>query len=248
MTRAHGATARLFVAVDPPPRVCERLAAWAKVAVRGLGLRRGASSPVRVLEPEGLHVTLCFLGERPVGEIDAIADTLAECAAPVGELRVGAPVWLPPRRPRALAVEVHNASDLASSSSSSSSIATSSSSSPAYSSSPTSYTTTNPITTAGEDGERGESLVRLHGELIRALDRACGHREEKRRFRAHITLARVRNDGRTRARTRGYGFERSLPATPALAFTPDALVLYRSWLSPEGASYEALARRTLVPT
>jgi hypothetical protein len=40
---------------------------------------------------------------------------------------------------------------------------------------------------------------------------------------------------------------RVLPATPALSFTPASVVLYRSWLSPAGASYEALATRTLVP-
>jgi hypothetical protein len=35
--------------------------------------------------------------------------------------------------------------------------------------------------------------------------------------------------------------ERLLPATPPLSFLPSELVLYRSWLSPEGASYEPLA-------
>jgi hypothetical protein len=35
--------------------------------------------------------------------------------------------------------------------------------------------------------------------------------------------------------------ERALPATPQLSFVPRELVLYRSWLSPNGASYEALA-------
>ena len=74
--KAQNGTARLFVAVDPPQEVCEQLAAWAKVAVRGLGLRKGASSPVRVLDPELLHVTLCFLGERPLAEIAAIEEAV----------------------------------------------------------------------------------------------------------------------------------------------------------------------------
>lgn len=202
MVRAH-ATARLFVAIDPPADVCEQLAAWATGAVRDLGLRRGSSAPVRVLEPESLHVTLCFLGERPVGEIDAIAGALDECAAPVGELWIGAPLWLPPRRPRALAVEVHEP----------------------------------------DGADPGESLAALHGGLCGALARACGFREERRRFRAHVTLARLRHD-----RNRGSGLERSLPATPPLSFTPATVVLYRSWLSPAGASYEALAARTLAPS
>jgi len=204
MTRAATATARLFVAVDPPPEVCEQLAAWATVAVRGLGLRRGASSPVRVLDPELLHVTMCFLGERPLAEVAAIDAALAACAAPVGALRIGAPVWLPPRRPRTLGVEVRDE----------------------------------------QDGEPGESLATLHTSLVAALARTCGFTAERRHFRAHVTLARMRERG-----GRGHhGIERaSLPATPPLSFTPEALVLYRSWLSPAGASYEALASRTLAP-
>jgi hypothetical protein len=35
--------------------------------------------------------------------------------------------------------------------------------------------------------------------------------------------------------------ERALPPTPQLAFEPDAMTLYRSWLGPTEASYEALA-------
>jgi RNA 2',3'-cyclic 3'-phosphodiesterase len=203
MARAH-ALVRLFVAVDPPGEVCERLAAWARVAVRGLGLRRGTSAPVRVLDPGLLHVTLCFLGERPVEEIDAIAGALEECAAPVGELSIGAPLWLPARRPHALAVEVHDQPGVA----------------------------------------LGESLGALHGRLSGALGRACGYREERRRFRAHVTLARLRAD----RRREGGGVERVLPATPPLSFTPGAIVLYRSWLSPGGASYEPLVARTLAPS
>jgi len=38
-----------------------------------------------------------------------------------------------------------------------------------------------------------------------------------------------------------------LPPTPQLSFTPGAVVLYRSWLDPQGASYEALATRELAP-
>jgi hypothetical protein len=34
--------------------------------------------------------------------------------------------------------------------------------------------------------------------------------------------------------------KRTLPPTPALSFLPNELILYRSWLSPEGANYEPL--------
>jgi 2'-5' RNA ligase len=151
-----------------------------------------------VLDPELLHVTLCFLGNRPVGEIGAIGEALAECATSVGELSLGAPLWLPPRRPRALAVEVR-------------------------------------------DNAAG-GLAGLHEALARVLARACGYQEERRRYRAHLTLARMREGPRRQAGARVLG------PTPALSFTPPAVVLYRSWLSPAGASYEALATRTLVPS
>ena len=103
MTR--GASARLFVAVDPPPETCAALSAWA----RELPVARG--QPMRVLAPGSLHITLCFLGSRPVAEIAPIADAVVRCAGPLGELRLGAPVLLPPRRPRALALEVHDDDD-----------------------------------------------------------------------------------------------------------------------------------------
>lgn len=191
-------TARLFIAVDPPVEACEQLAAWARSAVRGLGaVGGGRRAPARVLDPELLHVTLCFLGSRPIEEIPAIEEALEECAKGVGELSIGAPLWLPPRRPRALAVEVRDDSEGA--------------------------------------------LAALHEALVHALGRACGYAEERRRYRAHVTLARMREG------PGGPTDKRVLGATPALSFTPASVVLYRSWLSPAGASYEALATRTLVP-
>lgn len=95
-------TARLFVALDPPAEVCERLADWARAATRASGPLPG----VRVLEPESLHLTLCFLGSRPLAELGALAAALEASAQPVGELSLGAPLLLPRRRPRALAVAV----------------------------------------------------------------------------------------------------------------------------------------------
>jgi 2'-5' RNA ligase len=191
-------SARLFVAVDPPERVCEQLTAWARSALRAANAIGGKTASVRVLEPELLHVTLCFLGNRPVAEVAAVGEALEECTSGVGELEIGAPLWLPPRRPRALAVEVR------------------------------------------DDTHGG--LAGLHGMLVQALARACGYEEERRRFRAHVTLARMREA------PRGRPTERALAPTPALSFTPTEIILYRSWLAPAGASYEALARRTLVPS
>jgi 2'-5' RNA ligase len=53
------------------------------------------------------------------------------------------------------------------------------------------------------------------------------------RFRPHVTVARMRQGHAPR--------ERTLAPTPALSFVPRELVLYRSWLSDQGASYEPVA-------
>lgn len=197
MSRAQ--TARLFVAVDPPQEVCGELSAWARGAAAGLGLRvgRGGRPPLRLLAPETLHLTLCFLGSRPVAEIEMIAGALASGYAAAGELCVGAPVWLPPRRPRALAVEMR---------------------------------------------DDGGGLAALQASVSRALSAAIDWEPERRRFRAHVTLARLAPGAAVRAR--GGGPE--LPPTPAARFTPSAIVLYRSWLSPGGASYEPLLTSALA--
>lgn len=93
---------RLFIAAEPPAAVRDELAQWARRAL-------GRPSAVRRLDAESLHLTLCFLGEQPQSSVAEIATLLAgatELAAAVEELQIGAPAWLPPRRPRVLAVEV----------------------------------------------------------------------------------------------------------------------------------------------
>jgi len=93
---------RLFVALEPPEALRDELALWARRAL-------GRSPAARRIASESLHVTLCFLGEQPPGAVAEIAALLAGMIEPffrVEELAVGAPAWLPPRRPRVLAVEV----------------------------------------------------------------------------------------------------------------------------------------------
>jgi 2'-5' RNA ligase len=185
---AHGATARLFVAVDLPDSVRRELTRWARAAAASA---RASSGRLRLLEDETLHVTLCFLGEQPAGAIDAIAQAaIGAWTEPVGELALGAPVWLPKRHPRALAVELH-------------------------------------------DDARG-GLQALRDAVVRALDTVCAFEPPPRRFLPHVTVARMRATDAPR--------ERALAPTPQLAFEPRSLALYRSWLGPTGASYDALAR------
>ena len=97
-----GATARLFVALELPSSAREALVRWRSGIV-------GSVSGLRVVGSEDLHATLCFLGSRPVAEIDSIA---GECGVVAGEPVVdsafGEALWLPARRPRVLAVALRD--------------------------------------------------------------------------------------------------------------------------------------------
>ena len=85
----------------------------------------------------------------------------------------------------------------------------------------------------------GESLAALHREVAVRLE-PLGFRPERRAFSAHLTLARVKDAGRLPPRTlRG-----AISAAPCKCGTMPvtALTLFRSRLSPRGASYEPLLR------
>jgi 2'-5' RNA ligase len=199
MTRA--ASARLFVAVPLPGEVAFALAEWGR---RALAVPPSAGHPppgarggVRILDAELMHVTLCFLGARPVGEIDPLASALERFEADVCELALAAPVWLPRRHPRTLAVAL-----------------------------------------ADDHG----ALASLQARLAEELAGASGWEPERRRFRAHVTVARLRR----RALEWVALGDHALPATPALSFSAEEVTLFRSFLSPRGASYEALASRVLA--
>ena len=62
---------RLFCALRLPERTLEALVAWQRRAFAG-------TPDVRLLAREQLHVTLAFLGHRPVEELEPIARALRE--------------------------------------------------------------------------------------------------------------------------------------------------------------------------
>jgi RNA 2',3'-cyclic 3'-phosphodiesterase len=175
------ARARLFVALDLPAPVRAELAAW---GARVTGDRDG----LRPLDVDALHVTLCFLGWREASEVEAIGQAVLPCAGPAPELGIGAPAWLPPRRPGVLVVDLE---DLA------------------------------------------HTLVGLQRRVSDALVAAVGYEPERRAFRPHVTVARVRR----RARLRPF----ALAAPDVAPFAGRALTLYRSCLGPAGARYDPLA-------
>ncbi len=91
------------------------------------------------------------------------------------------------------------------------------------------------LTVAVADPEA--ALARLQAEVAEGLADALGLVPERRAFRPHVTVARVR---------RGAVPRRSgLPAAPEASFAGEALTLYRSWLGGGPARYEALERVAL---
>jgi RNA 2',3'-cyclic 3'-phosphodiesterase len=93
---------RLFVALSLPPDAREALGAWQRAVLRGRAELRG-------VEVATLHATLCFLGWRPAGEVELIAGACrAMAAAGAARLRFAGALWLPPRRPGVLAVELED--------------------------------------------------------------------------------------------------------------------------------------------
>jgi len=70
--------ARLFCALRLPDEVLEKLSRWQQEH-----LRAG-----RIVPLEHLHVTLAFLGHRPVAELESILEALREAAARSGPIRL----------------------------------------------------------------------------------------------------------------------------------------------------------------
>jgi 2'-5' RNA ligase len=91
------------------------------------------------------------------------------------------------------------------------------------------------LTVEVRDGDG--ALFALRERRVQALVDAVGYEPERRRFRPHVTVARVRHGAAPR-RT-------GLPEAPEAEFAGEALVLYRSWLGGGPARYEALERAIL---
>lgn len=190
---------RLFVALDLPAEARAAIAEWGERALRGAG-------GIRRVAPENLHVTLCFLGDRPAADVAGIA-AVCRSAVVAGPgtaiaLSLGEVVWLGGRRPRVVAVTLVDAG-----------------------------------------GEGKASLAGLQAAVAGGL--VCGGyvAPERRPFRPHVTVGRVRGSA---DRTRGADGEPA-PLGP-LRFIAPSMTLYRSRTSPDGARYEALATIELSPS
>jgi RNA 2',3'-cyclic 3'-phosphodiesterase len=179
-------TARLFVALELPAAVRADLVAFARAAAE----RDRALRPVA---EDAMHLTLAFLGHRPLEEIDAARSAVRGVAGSAPSLALGEPLWLAPRRPHVLTVALDDA---------------------------------------------GGVLAALRAQVVERLAEALPWEPESRRFRPHITVARVRRDARPR--------RRDLPEAPRASFAGEAVVLLRSHLGGGPARYEELERIALT--
>jgi 2'-5' RNA ligase len=87
---------RLFVAVELPEEVHE-------VLVRGLGLLKRDQPPARWVRPEGMHITLKFLGEQAQEVVDGLDRALPTALAALAPTTVelgGGGFFPNERRPR----------------------------------------------------------------------------------------------------------------------------------------------------
>jgi RNA 2',3'-cyclic 3'-phosphodiesterase len=87
--RLKSPRARLFVALDLPGELREGIVAWGREAL--------ADPALRPVAPESLHVTLAFLGYQPEKEVERIAATVRESAAPASWVELRNPEPRPPR-------------------------------------------------------------------------------------------------------------------------------------------------------
>lgn len=182
---------RLFVACEVPDDVKETIGEVIE------GLRQKSGSAVRWIRPEGLHVTLKFLGEVPTRKLPAVKLAIQE------------------------AVVGHSPFELE-------------------------FSTIG--TFGGREGLRimwvgiAGDVLRLEA-LVRAVNAALavvGFEPERRPFRPHLTLGRVRDEISTRHRAE-IEVAVGKQTVPASSWRTAQVSLMRSRLTASGANYEVLA-------
>lgn len=180
-------SARLFIAVSLGDEDRRTLIAWAREAV-------GGDRGMRVVAAEQVHLTLAFLGHRPLDEVGPLSELVESFAGePAPPLSTGAALWLSPRRPHVLTVAVNDETD---------------------------------------------RLTALHASVWDGLEE-LGYEREERRFRPHLTVARVRHGWSAPT-------AHDLPPTPQLDLDVRGMTLFRSFLGGGPARYEALTQATLA--
>ncbi|MGL6280480.1 MAG: RNA 2',3'-cyclic phosphodiesterase, partial [Gaiella sp.] len=75
---------RLFLALELPTATRAAIASWAAETI---------PAELRRVRPDDLHVTLAFLGRRPVQELPGVLETLRACAHGVGPCALALAGW-----------------------------------------------------------------------------------------------------------------------------------------------------------
>lgn len=89
----------MFIALDLPQMAIEDIATWGESELADPALRR--------VEPGSLHVTLAFLGDRSLSDVEPIAEIIEWAATYPVLMELGGPVGRPTRgRPRMIALPV----------------------------------------------------------------------------------------------------------------------------------------------
>lgn len=98
---APARTARLFAALELPAAVRAALAAF--------GATAAASDPaLRPVAEDSLHLTLAFLGHRPLEDLEPACAAIRATDPVAPRLALGGPLWLAPRRPHVLTVALED--------------------------------------------------------------------------------------------------------------------------------------------
>jgi 2'-5' RNA ligase len=186
---------RMFVALDLPEMIREDIAAWGEAKLTDPALRQ--------VPLESLHVTLAFLGNRQLAEVEGIATAMEAVAEIPVLLELGGPVGRPAQgRPRLIALPVLHG-----------------------------------------------PVPGLQERLSEALACERVYEREERPFWPHVTIARVRAEGRGSRRP----MRVEVPSGPAPTertgwFDGVRISLYRSELQSRGARYVPLAQVELPTT
>jgi RNA 2',3'-cyclic 3'-phosphodiesterase len=181
----------MFIAVDLPEMVLRDISSWGERELTDPALRR--------VPPEALHITLAFLGDRPLEDVERIECAMHEVAEVPLFLELGGPVGRPVRgRPRVIALPV---------------------------------TFPRPIEARQAELTEILSFERLYEP------------EKGRPFWPHVTVARVRAEGRGSRRLMPVKVPSGLAPTERVGFFNGVRIsLYRSELQPSGARYVPLAQ------
>jgi RNA 2',3'-cyclic 3'-phosphodiesterase len=186
-----------------------------EAATTALAAFRDAADPAiwRPVPDEAIHITLAFLGNRPDEDVRTVSAVLDAAAAPspAGSSPAAAPppAGSPPRR---AAPRLALGSALL-------------------------LPPRRPRVLCAAVADPTGALAALQAAVAAGLEAAGVFTPERRAFRAHATVARLRPDARA---------PRSIDAAPEpVAFAGGPLTLFQSRLHPHGARYEALTRVSL---